>query len=230
MVLMVVTPMAIVAVFFLALVDRTGNGPHRVARLWGRLLVWACFVRVEVHGRENVDPDGVYVFAANHSSTLDIIILLAYLPFQFRWLAKEELFRIPFFGSTLRRVGYIPVNRTNPREGVRSLERAAERIQAGASVVIFPEGTRSQGDTVLPFKRGGFTLAVKSGKPVVPVAISGAARSLPPKTLDLRPGRVKIVIDKPIPTQGLDRPGQDRLLEEVRAAIVRRHDPEFGRP
>ncbi|MEW5723416.1 MAG: lysophospholipid acyltransferase family protein [Thermodesulfobacteriota bacterium] len=231
MVLAVITPMALLLAALFSLVDRSGDLAHLVARVWARLLVWSSFVRVKVVGRENLDPRGTYVFAANHSSAFDILVLLAYLPIQFRWLAKEELFRIPVFGPVMGRIGYIPVNRSNPREGVRSLERAAEKIRAGASVIIFPEGTRSPDEKIGPFKRGGFTLAVKSGRPVVPVSISGASKVLVAKTLKLHPGRIRIVLDKPMPTEGLerDRPGQDRLLERVREVIVGNHDPELGR-
>lgn len=223
-----ITPISILAAVTWSMFDKSGNGPHIVARYWARTLVRSSMVRVKVEGEYNIEQEGAYVFAANHTSVFDILVLLAYLPFQFRWLAKEELFRIPFFGLAMARCGYIPVNRTNPREGVRSLRRAAEKIKAGASVVIFPEGTRSADGTIMPFKRGGFTLAVKSGRPVVPVSISGAARVLTTRTLKLNPGPIKIVLGRPLKTEGIDRSGQDELAAEVRAEIIANYDPDYG--
>ncbi|MEW6264343.1 MAG: lysophospholipid acyltransferase family protein [Thermodesulfobacteriota bacterium] len=223
-----ITPLAIVTAVVWSFLDRSGNGPNLVARTWARLLVWTSLVRVQVIGREKIDINGTYVFAANHTSVFDILVLQAYLPIRFRWLAKEELFRIPFFGLAMTKCGYIPVNRSNPRAGVRSLERAAAQIRAGASVVIFPEGTRSADGTVQEFKRGGFTLAVKSGRPVVPVSISGAHRVLKTKTLKLKPGPIKIVLSRPLPTEGLDRPGQEKLAQEVRRIIMANQDPDYG--
>ncbi|MBU2547175.1 MAG: 1-acyl-sn-glycerol-3-phosphate acyltransferase [Proteobacteria bacterium] len=228
LVLAVVTPLCGTAAIIGSLFDKTGNGPHRAARLWARALLRASMVRVHVVGAENLEPGGTYVFAANHSSAYDILALLAHLPVQFRWLAKEELFRIPFFGRAMRAVGYIPINRSNPREGVKSLERAAERIRAGVSVIIFPEGTRTRDGVIQDFKRGGFTLATRSERPIVPVSISGAHRVLATKTLALHPGPIRIVIDRPISTAGLDREAQYRLVDQVRQVVIANHDPDFG--
>jgi len=228
LVLAVVTPPMIALAGLCAVFDPRGNGSHLVARFWARLLLRASLVRVEVSGLENLDADGTYVFAANHSSLFDIPVLLAYLPFQFRWLAKEELFHIPGFGWGMRKAGYIPINRNNPREGVQSLKVAAEKIEAGTSVVIFPEGTRSKDGRIQDFKRGGFTIAVRSGRPMVPISISGAGRVLPSKTLTLRPGRIKLVLGRPIPTAGVDRGGQADLMNQVRSAITHNFDPEYG--
>ena len=222
------TPVCVIMALFWSMFDRQGNGLHVIARIWARMILRVSFMKIEITGLENVTRTGTYIFAANHSSTLDIPLLLAYLPIQFRWLAKEELFRIPFFGRVMRLTGYIPVNRSNPRQSVKSLERAAARIRAGTSVVIFPEGTRTRDGAILPFKRGGFTLAARSGRPVVPLSISGAKRALEPKTLKLRPGRIKIVIGRPLPTQGLDRPGQEELMRRVRRIIIEHYDPDYG--
>lgn len=223
--LIVVTPPLIFITIGWSFFQHTGNGPHLIARLWGRLILAGSLVKLNVIGREHLDPKGTYVFAANHSSMFDILVLLACLPVQFRWLAKEELFRIPFFGRAMRRCGYIPVNRSDPREGVRSLRQAAERIKAGVSVVVFPEGTRSLDGQIGPFKQGGIILAVRAGQPIVPVSISGAHRVLPSHSLRVRPGPIKVVIDNPIPTAGLGRTAQDELTEQVRERIIANHDP-----
>ena len=227
-ILALATPPAILASIAWSVFDRTGDGPHRVARLWGRILVRAARVRVRVLGLENIVPGETYVFAANHMSALDILVLLGFLPVQFRWIAKEELFRIPFFGRSMRAIGYIPVNRDNPRDGLRSLKEAARRIRAGASVIIFPEGTRSEDGRIGEFKRGGFTLAVLAGRPIVPISISGTARALPKNTLHIRQGKVRLVIGPPIPTAGLNRAGQDRVLAQSREFILHHYQPDFG--
>ena len=226
----VVTPISMAVACMRSFYDRTGNASHRMARIWARTILWVSRVRVEVIGSENLDPTATYIFAANHTSVYDILALLAHLPVQFRWLAKKELFRIPFFGTGMRMCGYIPIDRSNPRQSVRSLNEAAARIRAGASVVIFPEGTRSTDGVIAPFKRGGFTLAARAGQPVVPLSISGAHRILQTKSLKLHPGCIKMVLGKPVTLEGQGRAGQDRLMETVRNAVLAGYDPDYGAP
>ncbi len=215
-----VTPFAIAFAIIKSRFDPSGNGPHLVARVWARLLLKASRVKVEVRGIENLDPGETYVLVANHSSIFDILVLLAHIPLQFRWLAKAELFDIPFFGQSMASCGYIPISRSSPRDWARTLKGAVERIRNGASVVVFPEGTRSKDGVIQDFKRGGFKLAVRSGQPVVPVSIVGAHKVMPTKTLKLHPGLIRIVVDRPIPTSGLDRSEQDRFMERVRQIII----------
>jgi 1-acyl-sn-glycerol-3-phosphate acyltransferase len=219
-VLVLVTPFMIAIAIIKSRFDPSGNGPHLVARVWAGLLLKASRVRVEVRGLGNLEPGETYVLIANHSSIFDILVLLAHIPLQFRWLAKAELFDIPFFGRSLASCGYIPISRSSPRDWIRSLKGAVERIRKGASVVVFPEGTRSTDGTVHEFKRGGFELAVRSGQPVVPVSIIGAHRILPTKSLALHPGLIRVVIDRPLPTKGLKRSEQDRFMEQVRRIII----------
>ncbi len=224
----VITPPAILAIVLGSFLDSSGDRAMWVARTWSRILLRACRVKVEIHGIEKIDPAETYVCAANHSSTFDILVLAAHLPFQCRWLAKEELFRIPVFGLALKRAGNIPVNRSNPRKSAASLKRAAEKIRDGASVVIFPEGTRSSDGRIAEFKRGGFTVAVKSGRPILPVSISGAHRIMPTKTLIVNPGTIKIVLGEPVPTHGVGRDEQIGLMDEVRRRIIANHELDYG--
>jgi len=199
--------------------DRKGNTIHRYARLWGRLILWASGTKVEVKGAENI-PKGPAIIMSNHLSAFDIFVLSACLPVQFRWLAKASLFRIPFLGWAMSCAGYIPVERTNPREAQRSIQEASERIRSGTPVLIFPEGTRSRDGSLGPFKRGGFRLALKAGVPIVPVAIKGTYEIMPRGSLKIsKPQRVTVLIGRPIPTEGSGPQQRDALMEEVRRAI-----------
>jgi len=226
----VITPPFLILAILCSIFDSGVKGPHFIARLWARMLLRVSSVRVDISGIEKIDPEGTYIFAANHSSMFDILVLLGHLPARFCWLAKAELFKIPLFGTAMKRCGYIPVDRSNPRAGVKSLKRAAERIRNGTSVVIFPEGTRSKDGRIQSFKHGGFLLALQSHRPIVPVTISGANRVLPTQTLLLRPGPIKIIIDHPIPTTGLRRNDINHVVQKVQTAILAHHDPEYGQP
>jgi 1-acyl-sn-glycerol-3-phosphate acyltransferase len=190
-----------------------------VGRLWGKLLLAGTGCPARITGLKNLTPGENYVFASNHTSALDIPALLALLPKNFRWLAKKELFAIPVFGFAIKGVGYIPIDRSNTRAAVKSLNQAAARIAAGASVVIFPEGTRSPDGKLLAFKSGGLGLAIRSGRPVTPVAIIGANRALPPKHLILNPGPIQVTVGQPIPTQGLKIADREDLTQIVRERV-----------
>ncbi|MGD9125466.1 MAG: lysophospholipid acyltransferase family protein [Desulfarculaceae bacterium] len=190
-----------------------------VPRIWARALIWGVGCPVSSQGLEDLASDQTFVFASNHTSALDIPALQAVLPPNFRWIAKKELFSIPVFGQALRHAGYISIDRSNRRQALKSLKRAAERIAGGASVVIFPEGTRSPDGKLLPFKSGGLGLAIESGRPVVPMAILGAGKVLPPKKYLLSPQRIRVVVGSPISTSGLELKDRDQLADQVREKV-----------
>src|SRR5882724_2115313 len=169
-----------------SLLDARGLMQHTCARIWARMILWTSRVRVSVKGVENIRPNVPYVLCVNHQSHMDIPILLAALPFQFRFAAKKQLFRYPFLGWHLRRSGHVPIDRENPHAAVKSLREAAEYIRQGTSVVIFPEGGTSVDGCIKPFKRGGIVLAMQSLVEVVPVTIRGSRNVLPPKTYHVR--------------------------------------------
>ncbi|MBW2622845.1 MAG: 1-acyl-sn-glycerol-3-phosphate acyltransferase [Deltaproteobacteria bacterium] len=225
--LIVITPFGFVLATLAGFFVRRGNGVHWVARHYSRIVIRLGFSTVQIEGLENIKPGGHYIFAANHASVFDILVLTGFLPVQFRWMAKENLFSLPIYGWTMRLSGYIPINRSNPREGVRSLAKAAEKIGKGVSVVIFPEGTRSNDGQVHDFKRGGFLLATKAGLPIIPVSISGTHQIMPTKTLRVTPGPIKLVFGRPIPVQGTNRAEQNRLMTEVRKEILANFDPDW---
>jgi len=189
------------------------------ARLWARGVLLGGFVRLKSEGRERVPRGEPVVFMANHESWLDIPALLAAIPVQVRFLAKKSLFAWPFFGWAISAMGFIPVDRKNRREAVRSFEEAADRIRAGRSVLIFPEETRTTDGALLPFQRGGFLIALKAGIPIVPVGLEGPRRCLPKHNYLIRPGTITVRFGAPIPTVGRRVTDKGELMEEVRAAL-----------
>jgi 1-acyl-sn-glycerol-3-phosphate acyltransferase len=206
---------AIVATFF----NGSGRLYHRHARFWSRVGLRLAGVRLEVKGAEHV-PDGPVIFMSNHQGNFDIFTLFLAIPKQFAWIAKEELFRIPVFGHSLSRAGYIPLNRADNRSALKSMYAAAERIRTGTSVVIFPEGTRTEDGQLLPFKRGGFVIAAKAGVPIVPCTINGSRTVNPSKRIELYPGTITIRFAPPIEAGARNDAERQALLEEVRGAIA----------
>jgi len=212
------TGLAIVLAVLASIVSGA-NLAHAIATWWGRAALVLGGVKLDVEGVENIPRDQPAIFMANHQSNFDVPILYAQLPLQFRWLAKKELFDIPFFGFAMKRAGYIPVDRADRKKAIESMRDAADRIRQGASVIIFPEGTRSPDGDLLPFKKGGFILALESGAPIVPVAISGSRDLMPKHSLRICGGTVKLRIFPAIATAGLATGERDRLLDETSRAI-----------
>ncbi len=201
------------------LFDRKGEMAHLCARLWGKAALLANGVHVKVEGLEQLRNDGPYIFMANHQGSYDIFALLGQLPFQFKWLAKKEIFSIPILGWAMTVAGYISIDRDGTRETVEAMNKAARKIQEGMSVVIFPEGTRSADGSIQPFKKGGFTLAVKSKVPIVPIALAGSRKILAKDRLTISPGDIRVRIGRPIETSHCSTKDRQTLMEEVREAI-----------
>jgi 1-acyl-sn-glycerol-3-phosphate acyltransferase len=199
--------------------DRKGRAGHSCARLWGKTALLANRVKVRVEGMEHLNGRGPYVFMSNHQGFYDIFALLGHLPYQFRWLAKKELFSVPFLGWTMAAVGYISIDRGGTRDTVGAMNEAAQKIRDGMSVVIFPEGSRSPDGTIQPFKKGGFTLAIKSKVPIVPIAISGSREIMPKDSLAAAPGEIRMVVGHPIEIQHYSLKDRESLMEKVRETI-----------
>ncbi len=193
--------------------------PTLMARTWGNINLWASGVKVDVRGLENINKLGPYIFVSNHQGWFDIFTALGKLPLPFSWLAKEELFKIPVLGHAMYRAGYIPIDRKDRRKALSGMNRAAEVIQRGTSVFVFPEGTRSTDGVIRDFKKGVFVLALKAQQPIVPVSISGSYRILPKGSRTIHPGEIRFSIGNPIQTAGIDSIGRDLLIEQVREAI-----------
>jgi 1-acyl-sn-glycerol-3-phosphate acyltransferase len=208
-----------ILVIIVSLLDNGGELPHKFARLWARSVLFASRVNVTVKNNSKIDPAGPYIYMCNHQSNFDIPVLLAYLPVQFKWLAKAELFRIPVFGYAMKRAGYISIDRSNLTSAKLSFKRAARIISRGVSVIIFPEGTRSLYGEIGPFKKGGFVLAVESGVPIVPVIIHGTWPIMPKNRLFINPGNVVLEIGTPIESSKYDRNTKDDLMNRTREVI-----------
>jgi 1-acyl-sn-glycerol-3-phosphate acyltransferase len=209
--------------FLASLVDRSGNASHRAARVWGKLLLAVSFIRVTVTGLEKLDAKGSYVFVANHSSYMDIPAILSRFPQQFRFFAKIGLYRIPFLGWHLKWAGHLPVDRSNARHRLQSMNEGARTIaQRHVSMLLFPEGGRSpQG--LREFKEGAAYMAIKAGVPIVPVAIRGMRTLLPMGSIHIRSGKVRVCVGAPIPTAHLKLSDRleltQRLHDEVAAML-----------
>jgi 1-acyl-sn-glycerol-3-phosphate acyltransferase len=200
--------------------DGSGRKQHACARLWSRAILFITRVKVEVEGMERIDPSRPYIFAANHLSMFDIWAFQACLPFQFRFVAKESLFKWPFLGWHLKRSGNIPVARQNTRATLRHYERIGEKIRAGVSIVIFPEGMRTWGESVAPFKRGPFLMAQRARVPIVPVTIIGSHRLLPRGSVIANAGTMRMIIHAPVEYDSYKDVTPGELATRLRETIL----------
>lgn len=218
---LVVTILLAPVIIAIALVNSHAPLVDRMIRLWGRMFVRASGVDLSVEGLEKLDPAKRYVLVPNHSSYLDIPCLLSALDTQpIRFMAKASLFKIPILGWGMLAAGFIPIDRKKTSKGKASFDLAAKRIRGGNTIVIFPEGGRSEERAMKPFKHGAFLLAMKSGLPLVPVAIRGSFDALPPSTLILRQGPVTIVVGDPVDVSQLSVRQKDELVQATRAKIL----------
>ncbi len=204
----------------LALFDSSGRLVHFwAARPWARGILWVCGIRVKVEGLENIDPSTPRIYMSNHESYMDIFGLLSCLPVDFKFIVKQELMRIPILGFAMKRAGYIGIERKDPRKAVRSIQAAAQRIRNGSSVLIFPEGTRTEDGALQEFKAGGFNLALRSGCEIHPIGIVGTRELLPKGSFRPKRGAFTIRFGTPIPTAGYTRKNLHELVSKVRSAI-----------
>ncbi|MBP1748085.1 MAG: 1-acyl-sn-glycerol-3-phosphate acyltransferase [Deltaproteobacteria bacterium] len=216
-----VTSTVILSLFalFVALFGDRQETIHSIGRLWSRMFLAVAGIEVRIEGLDRISSPP-YVFMCNHQSALDIHALMARLPVSFKWIAKRQLFAIPLFGWALKKAGYVSIDRENPREALKAMDEASRRIREGTNIVIFPEGTRSADGKLLPFKKGGFTLALRAMVPVVPIGIYGSS-ALQPKGSSIpgKKGVIYIEIGDPIVLEGMDRSQKTRVMENVRVDI-----------
>jgi 1-acyl-sn-glycerol-3-phosphate acyltransferase len=216
-----ITALFAVSASICTLFDASGRSYAFHARLWARIALAINNTPVELHGVEHL-PAGPFILMSNHQSNFDILSLIAVIPRPIYWIAKKELFDIPVFGPSIRRGGYIPLDRSDGRKALKSMENAADIIRKGSSVVMFPEGTRSPDGKLLPFKRGGFMLAVRAGVPVVPVTINGSGRVNPGGLVRLYSGKISLAIHPQITIpDGMKKSATEEwLMEKVQEAIT----------
>lgn len=197
----------------------TREGCDRRLESWSRSLIQDAGIRLELSAPEGGIPAGPWIAMSNHQSLYDIPVLFSVLPPSLRMVAKVELFRVPFWGRAMASAGFIAIDRRNRVKALRSLAEARRRIESGINVWIAPEGTRSRTGELLPFKRGGFALALEMGVPILPVTIRGTGEVLPPRSWRLRPeSRVRVTVHPLVRTQEIG--DRDALMSRVREAIA----------
>jgi 1-acyl-sn-glycerol-3-phosphate acyltransferase len=199
--------------------DGTRDLAFRAGRLWARFIMLITGGSIEVEGLRNIDPSRCYVFVANHQSFFDIVALMGYLPIQFRWVAKKELFKLPFFGKSMASIGSIPIDRSRNRAALKSLETAIGKLREGRSILIFPEGSRSRNGRINAFKPGAFYLAQKAGCPIVPVVLVNTDCMMPRGAFTVNPCRMKLIITPAIASDP-DKKTREQLAMEAWQRII----------
>lgn len=204
------------------LFDRKGKSVRYMMNRWAWFLLKIAGVKIEVKGLEKLTPGESYIFISNHASLLDIPAVCFGLPFQLRFLAKKELFKIPIFGPALLSAGHIRIDRGNLESAVQSLKEGAVVLkERGYSALVFAEGTRSLNGKVGKFKKGGVILALSMGIPIVPLSISGSAALAPKGDYMVKSGIIKLTVGMPIPTEGMDMSDRQFLVSTTRNAVIK---------
>jgi 1-acyl-sn-glycerol-3-phosphate acyltransferase len=227
-----IPPMALATILFgsisllTSFFDKTGRTQHRIARLWASSLVTFSGCRRHLIGADNLRKHQVAVYAANHTSYMDTPVIFSALPFQFRILAKKELWSIPFIGWYLDRSGQIPIDTNNPRASLASLGAGVKALRAGMPLFVFPEGARTPDGTTQEFLSGAAYLAIRSQVPLIPIALIGVYDLLPIHTRHLYPGPLTVAVGQPIPTEGMTLRQTDELCAQLRASIQSLLKPE----
>jgi len=215
-VMVVVTVVAAVLAALVALAGFPRAANLHVAARWARAIAWLTPMRVEIEGMQHVDPERSYVVVANHLSQYDIPLIYGFSRLDLRWVIKAEVLRIPFVAHGCRAIGHIFIDRGNPDQARQAINDAVERLPAGTGVLFFPEGTRSRSGELLPFRKGAFRVASDRGLAVLPMTVVGTEQLMPPGSLRIRPGRARLIIDRPIePGAGTT---EERVAQLSRAA------------
>lgn len=202
-----------------SLFEKRGYFAHWCARTWSRLILITTGVRVTVEGLHHLTPGRTYVFVSNHQSIYDIPVIFRSLPYQLRIIAKESLGSLPFLGWHLRRTGHMLVDRRRP-DAAAVVDWAGRLTGQGLSLIVFPEGTRSQDGRVAPFKSGSFHLALRTGLPIVPLSVAGSRHVMLKGRLATYPGDVRLTVHEPIDTTGLTVRDAKAFGERVRQIIT----------
>ncbi len=221
-VLGLVTAFSATLALVLTLVTSARTASRLTAVPWARVMAWVTPMRVEVVGRDNIDPRQSYVLVSNHQSQYDIFVLYGWLGVDFKWVMKQELRKVMGIGVACERLGHIFIDRSNHAAAIATLEAARTKIVDGTSVMFFPEGTRSTDGQLLRFKRGAFRMAIDLGLPILPLTVTGTRDVLPANTSDLMPGSARLIIHEPIFVEDVTVKGCQKLSDRVREVIASR--------
>ncbi len=221
----VVTIVMSIMALVVTLFDKTGNMFRKLGGVWGWIGLWLSGVKLRIIGEENYDPNASYVIVSNHASMYDILAVLAGIKSNLRIMAKIELSKVPLWGWAVKRGDFIFIRRGGNREALQSLLEAKQKLDEGKSAYIFADGTRSPDGSIQPFKRGAFTIASKSQKPILPITILGSHKIMPRGTLNINGGTITLVIDKPISPNGKT---DEELLAETHHVILTNYNKYLG--
>ncbi|MDE3138069.1 MAG: 1-acyl-sn-glycerol-3-phosphate acyltransferase [Acidobacteriota bacterium] len=230
--ILAVTALAVFAVviglplLLLAWITRRIGPFYPAAAVGLRIALAIAGVRIVMEGEENI-PAGACLFMANHTSAVDPVAVFVAVPRRIGFLAKQELFRMPLIGWAMQLAGFIPVDRSSREGAAASADVAVEQLRSGASMVIYPEGTRSPDGKLLPFKRGGFLMAIRGGRPIVPMTIAGAERVLPKGETWIRPGEIRLQFHPAVDVSAYREDDREKLLVRVREVIASGLATEF---
>ena len=236
LVLVVVLPIYTILAGFVSIPAAAVTGSsywlYRLGRLGVRLGLFLAGIRLRVVGQDDLPGGRNFIYMMNHASNLDVPAVFLVIKGEVRALGKKELFKLPVLATAMRMGGFMPIDRSNRERAIQSMREAAGIARAGASFLLAPEGTRSRDGKLLPFKKGGFYLAIDSGVPIVPITVRGAFELMPPGSFGIRPGTIDIVFHAPISTSGLEHKDRSRLANVVRERIAaglgeERADPEL---
>lgn len=219
--------LTVIIAALLGVKDKPGGIFDKVPRLWSSLVLWAAGVKVRVHGLENLKSGEPHIFASNHVSWFDVPALAKILP-RYKFVAKAELFKVPIFGSGMRSVGMIEIQRDNRKAAFGAYELAAEKIRSGNSVVVFPEGTRGRAYPLRPFKKGPFVLAIAAGVPIVPIIVHGTIEIMQKGSLWVHPGTIDVHLLEPVSTTGVDYDHREALMQTVRTRMAEAMNRLYG--
>lgn len=190
--------------------------------IWSRLTCYLALCPVRVRGREHIDRHQSYVFVANHQGAFDIFLIYGFLGVPIKWVMKASIAKIPFVGAACRSAGFIFVDNSTPVAAARSVQEAEQSLHNGASVVVFPEGSRTYTGKMIRFKKGAYQMAVDQHLPVIPITLNGPFDVLPIGSLNLRRHRLEMIIHAPIPTDTIDvsHKGLQQMADHTQSIIA----------
>ena len=206
-----------------------GEMNNRLMRNWCKLILNMCGIKLISEGLEHVITDHSCIILANHQSAFDIPVIGFLINATVRFMAKKEIFQIPILGSAMKGAGIFIVDRQNRTQAIESIKKAIQLLQQNTIAIVgFPEGTRTPDGQVHDFKKGLFMMALDSGVPILPVSISGADKRAKKKSINIRPGPIKVVVHPPVDVTRYGNANRDQLIKDVRDIIISQVDPNFG--